>query len=134
MDLNFIWSTPSAGGPIVSIAEYGITFNAMTIELLRRPKQVMIGYEQDKNIVGIKPIYNEDENKTKAFTFIERERHGSVRIGNKDFVKYIGSKSGLDFSTSRKFIADWDGENEMIIVDLNKPLDSSSNDSSEENN
>jgi len=123
MEYKFIWSTPSAGAPIVSIASYGITFNNAVIEILKRPKKIMIGYDDDKKIIGVKPLYEEDQFNARSFDFIDRERNGYVRIGNKDFIKYLSNRTGIDFTKSVRYFGDWDEKEEILIVDLNSPLE-----------
>lgn len=123
MEYNFIWSTPSAGAPIVSIASYGITFNNAVIEILKRPDRIMIGYDDDNKIIGIKPLYEDDELNSRSFTFMERERNGYVRIGNKDFIKYLSNKTRVDYSKAVRYFGDWDEKEEILIVNLNNPLD-----------
>jgi len=123
MGYDFIWSSPSSGAPIVSIATYGITFNSAAIQLIGNPKKIMMGYDVNKKIIGIKPINDETKKNPHAFTFAERERKGMIRIGNKDFVKYVSRKADIDISTSNRYAADWDSKGELMIVDLTKPLD-----------
>ena len=52
-DYNFIWLPPSAGAPIVSIASYGISFNSAVIEMLGRPTHVMIGFDEQNQLIGV---------------------------------------------------------------------------------
>ncbi|HYF82399.1 MAG TPA: hypothetical protein VEB00_05150 [Clostridia bacterium] len=130
MKYSFLWSTPNARAPIITIAPYGITFNSATVELLGKPKRLMIGYDEKSKVVGMKPI-NDDAN-SKSFEFIKKERNGYVRIGNKDFIKYLINKKEIDFKirNTYKYIADWDSDDELLIIDLTNPMDDfdSSND------
>ena len=124
MTYSFVWSTPSSRAPIVSVASYGITFNSSVIELMKRPEGVMIGFDENNKVVGIKPLCDNEEAISKGFLFASKERKGYVRIGNKDFIKYVSKKTGKDFSTAVRYIGDWDENEQILIVDLNKPLDS----------
>lgn len=119
---NFMWSSPSAGAPIVSIALYGITFNSAVLDILKRPEMIMIGYDEREKVIGVKPITKQEDD-GKGFVFAERERRGNVRIGNKDFLRYIATSAELNLEKSEKFIASWDEQENILIVDLNTPLD-----------
>ena len=52
----------------------------------------MIGYDDNK-VVGLR-LYRSVKRKTKMFSFIERERNGYIRIGSRDFVKYLATVQG----------------------------------------
>lgn len=114
---DFLWTAPSAGAPIVSIASYGISFNSMVIELLKRPPKVLLGFDEKNLVIGVRPI-QEEADEPRAYKFAERERAGTVRIGNKDFLKYISSISKIDFRKSKRYLASWDEENQVLIIDL----------------
>lgn len=119
---DIIWSSQSSGAPIVTIATYGITFNSSTIELMDTPKKIKMGYSPKFNKVLIKPTNQED---SKSFEFASREKkRGYIRIGNKDFVKYIANQSNLPLiENSIRFPAEWDSKNNILVVDLNNPID-----------
>lgn len=124
MKFNFLWTTPSAGAPIVSIASYGISFNSMVIEILGRPARVLLGFDEKELAIGVKPI-NEGGEDPRTYKFADRERQGTVRIGNRDFLRYVSSKTGIDLKKTTKFLANWDDEDQILIVDLKTPLESS---------
>lgn len=129
MKYNFMWSAPSAGAPIVSIATYGITFNSTTIEILKNPERIKMGFDDKQKVIGIMPTT--DENDLRSFEFKKKEKNNYARIGNKDFVKYISNKTGLDFKAAKKFIPEWDEDDQILIVRLSEPLDDT-NDISDE--
>lgn len=119
---DIIWSSQSSGAPIVTIATYGITFNSSTIELMNTPERIKMGYSPKSNKVLIKPS---NKNDSKSFKFAAREKkRGYIRIGNKDFVKYIANQSNLPLiENSIRFPAEWDSQNNILVVDLNNPID-----------
>jgi|Wag4MinimDraft_17_1082658.scaffolds.fasta_scaffold00368_1 hypothetical protein len=119
---DVIWSSQSSGAPIVTIATYGITFNSSTIDLMNKPKRIKMGYSPNSNKVLVKPTNEQDG---KSFEFAAREKkRGYIRIGNKDFVKYIANQSNLPLiKDSIRFPAEWDSQNQLLIVDLNNPID-----------
>lgn len=127
MEYNFVWTNPSAGAPIVSIASYGITFNSATIEMLKKPRNILIGFDTNAKVIGVKPI--DDETNPKAYDFAEKERKGYIRIGNRDLIKYISSQIGIDYSKSIRYLANWDENEQILIVDLMKPLNHDKNES-----
>jgi uncharacterized protein YdhG (YjbR/CyaY superfamily) len=116
-DYNFIWLPPSAGAPIVSIASYGISFNSAVIEMLGRPTHVLIGFDEQNQLIGVKPV-PEGAEEPRSYKFAERERQGTIRIGNKDFLKYISSKSAIDLRKTSRYLATWDNENQVLVIDL----------------
>lgn len=122
MSFNFMWITPSGGPPIVSMATYGITFNNSVIELMKRPDEIKIGFDEEKKVIGVKPVY-EPNNDSPGFPFAKRERQGTVRIGQKDFIKYITNRTSIDFSTSKKYFGNWDENEQLLTIDLTKPID-----------
>lgn len=74
-------------------------------------------------VVGFKAIYTSEEENEKCFPFTERERNGYVRIGIKDFVKYISNRTGLDFKNSTRYIGVWDEEQKLLTINLKEPMD-----------
>ena len=124
---NFIWATATGSAPIVTFAPYGITFNGMAIEMMKRPWGIMIGYDDNKKVVGIKPVYDEEsdakgKNSMKIYGFIEKERHGYVRIGNKDLIRYLSNRIGIDYSVPVKYALDWKENDQIAIIELDKPI------------
>jgi hypothetical protein len=127
MPYNFWWTAPSGGVPIISIANYGITFNSGAIEMLGRPQAVLIGYDEENRVLGIKPLQDSEAAHPKAFRFIERERQGYVRIGCKDFVKLLASRTERDFTMTTRYAARrLDESDNLFIVALDRPLDTES--------
>ncbi|MFZ5353972.1 MAG: hypothetical protein ACOZCL_14800 [Bacillota bacterium] len=133
MKFNFQFFGPSSGAPIVSIASYGITFNSSAIEMLKKPKRILIGFDVSKKVLGFIPVEkDEDDPAGRSYAFAERERNGVIRISNKDFLMYVSNKTGVDFSKSVKYAADWLEEERTMVIELNSPLDSGSDTEMEE--
>lgn len=118
MEFDFVWSTPSAKSPQVSVANYGINFNSFVVEIMGRPKRIIIGFDEKQNVIGVKPANDTDENR--GFEFAEKERKGYVRINNKDFIKYISQKTGIDFTKSQQIIPEWIKDEQLLIIDISK--------------
>lgn len=123
---NLILSNPKYGAPIVKISDYGIVFNGATIELLGEPAGIIMAYDIENNNLLIKPVSEYDNNKKNVYKFSERRKDEghSIRIGNKRFIKYISSKIGKDLTKStNKFPANWVDEHNILLVDLDIPMD-----------
>ena len=121
MEYNFMWSAPSSSAPVVTIARYGITFNSTTIEMMGRPKNILMGVDVKKRVVGFQAVEDADSN-TKSYSFAEREsKAGYIRIGNKDFVDYISTIAGFDTRKTYKFFGRWDSERQLLTIDLSRP-------------
>lgn len=58
----------------------------------------------------------EDET-SPSYEFARRIKNDWIRVGAKDFMKYLAKASGIDFlSKSKQFVAEFDLETETLIV------------------
>ncbi|PRX20130.1 hypothetical protein BX659_1369 [Orenia metallireducens] len=120
--MQFQWYDPDTGAPVISIANYGINFSSGAIDVLGKPIYIKIGIDSENNILGIKPLQEEEDGVIK---FISRERQGNVRITSKDFIRFIKSKlldEDIIEDSAKKYIAKWDKDNEILIINLNDPI------------
>jgi len=115
MDFNFDFNYLRSGTPIVTLSSLGIAFNRGAIDMLGAPAQIIVGYDEKKHAIGVR---NRGDNTTAPhFDFASRIRHEWVRIGAKDFVRYIAKVSGIDFLTKAKqFIPEYDPETNTLII------------------
>lgn len=128
-NLEFEWYNPDLGPPIISIAEYGLTFNKSAINKLGNPEAIKIGFDKKNLVIAVKKAQKEEEN---SFEFAKRINRGYIRINNKGFVKLIRAYCDrYDFKQTVRFIGRIDEERDLFIIDLNKPADL---DKSEEEN
>lgn len=118
MNFDFDWNCVSAGAPYVTISDLGLAFNTPAISLLNNPEDVIIGFDEDQMAIGIKDA--KDTTNAKSYKFYGRIRSGWVRIGCKDFVKYLTAISGIEFSPAKKFIAKYDKEEKILYVIVDK--------------
>jgi hypothetical protein len=52
-----------------------------------------------------------------SYEFARRIKNDWIRVGAKDFMKYLAKASGIDFvSKSKQFIAEFDPETKTLIV------------------
>ena len=112
---NFDFSYLKNGSPIVTLSSFGIAFNKGAIEALGTPEQVIIGFDPEACAIGV-PARGENTT-SPSYGFARRIKNDWIRIGAKDFVKYLAKVSGIDFLTKAKqFIAEYDPETETLIV------------------
>jgi len=118
MDFNFDWNIVPAGAPYITISSSGLAFNYPSIKLLGNPEEVVVGFDERHMIIGVKDAKNMEN--AKAYKFASRVRSGWIRIGCKDFVKYLESISGVSFSPARKYSAKLDGATETLYIAVAK--------------
>lgn len=116
------WFDPQIGTPTVSIADYGLTFSRSAVEILSRPTYIALGFDKQNKRIVVKEVPEDHKGK---IPFIEKERNGYVRINNKDFVRFIMRYLPTISFTSKaiRYLSYYDQEKELLIVDLQRPLD-----------
>lgn len=114
MNFNFDWNYVSAGAPYVTVSELGLAFNSPAISLLGNPEDVVVGFDENQMVIGVKDAKN--MNDAKSYKFVSRVRAGWVRIGCKDFVKYLSVISGIKFSPAKKFVARYDKDEQILYI------------------
>ena len=114
MAFHFDWSCVAAGAPYITISETGIGVNTPGISLLGEPDEVIVGFDEESMAIGIKK-YNGEKN-AKSFKFCSRIKNGWVRIGCRDFVRYLSSLSGIDFSPAIRYVAHYDNDEEVLYI------------------
>ena len=117
MSFNFNWSLVSGGAPYITISALGVSFNNAAVIKLGNPEKVILGFDEANLVLGIKPYAGEP---SKPYEFAGRVRNGWIRIGCRDFVKYLERLANMDFSTAKKFIAEMDAESGILIVDIKR--------------
>ena len=116
MKYNFNWSSVSGGAPFVTFSSLGIAFNSVSISKLGSPEKVMVGFDEDNLVLGVR-AYDGNE-QTKSYEFSGRIKNGWIRIGCKEFIRYLQKLSGIDFSQAKKYVATFDGATETLVVEL----------------
>lgn len=115
MAYNFDFSYLKNGSPIVTLSSFGIAFNKGAIESLGAPTQVIIGYDSEQQAIGVRA--RGDDTTSPCYDFAPRVKNDWIRIGAKDFIKYLSKVSGIDFLTKAKqFIAEYDSETQTLVV------------------
>nr|WP_004603085.1 hypothetical protein [[Eubacterium] cellulosolvens] len=118
MRFDFDWTYVSAGAPYVTISELGLAFNSPSSSLLGNPEEVVIGFDEKQMAIGVKNAESMED--VKPYKFFSRMRSGWVRIGCKDFVKYLSAISGISFSSSKRFVAKYDIEEQVLFIIVNE--------------
>jgi len=126
MNYNFNWSAVSGGAPYVTISSLGIAFNSTSIERLGNPEKIVVGFDDSQCVIGVKP-YDGDLS-IKPYEFSPRIRNGWIRIGCRDFVKYLQTLTGISFSTSKRYTAKYDAESGILIIHVQGVYENTIND------
>lgn len=128
MQFNFNWNYISAGAPYVTVSSLGLAFNSVAISLLDTPEYVMLGFDEKAMAIGIRKATEAEI--PQAYKFSSRIKNGWIRIGCKDFTRYLSEISSIDFKTAKKFIAKFDDANKIlyITVDANQLSKETEND------
>lgn len=116
---NFNFEFVNAGAPIVTLSSLGMAFNPLSRSLLGYPEAINIGFDEEKVTIGIQ--VHDPNTSIKFYEFEKKEKNGWVRIGCKDFSRYLANVSGIDFlEKAKQFIASYDKEKKMLIVIVDK--------------
>lgn len=94
---KFDFSFVKGGSPVVTLSSIGLAFNTGARSMLGYPEKVEIGYDEQQKAIAIRPYSGDD--KTPSYDFETRQQNGWVRIGAKDFMKYLSIQTGIDFIT-----------------------------------
>ena len=116
MGFNFNWSAVSGGAPYITLSSLGIAFNSVSIEKLGNPEKIMIGFDEGQRIIGVKAYKGEPG--IKPYEFADRVKNGWIRIGCRDFIKYLQALSGISFSSAKKYIAKFDAKESILLIDV----------------
>ncbi|MCR5719026.1 MAG: hypothetical protein K6F84_00535 [Lachnospiraceae bacterium] len=117
MGFDFDWNYVPAGAPYVTVSDLGLAFNSPAISMLNNPEEVVVGFDEKKLTIGIKDAKNMENVKT--YKFYSRINNGWIRIGCKDFVKYLSTISGIKFSPAKKYVARMDSEDQILYITIN---------------
>lgn len=116
MKFDFDWNYVAAGAPYITISELALAFNTPSISLLGNPEEVAVGFDDKTMTIGIKE-YDGNEN-VKPYKFYSRIKNGWVRIGCKDFVKYLSSLSRLQFNPAIRYVAKFDADERILYISV----------------
>ena len=114
-DFNFVKS----GAPIVTLSSLGIAFNRLSRTLLGYPEKVNVGFDENAFAIGVRA--HEEGTSLVSYDFESRVKNEWIRIGCKDFIKYLSTKTDIDFvSKAKQFIAEFDEETKTLVIIIDK--------------
>ena len=114
MPYNFNWNAVSGGAPYVTISTISTAFNSVSIEKLGNPEKVIVGFDEERCVLGVK-AYNGEPN-IKPYDFAKRVKNGWIRIGCRDFIKYLSSLTGIKFYPAKKYVARFDSAEKILTI------------------
>jgi hypothetical protein len=114
VSFQFNWNAVSGGAPYVTISTISIAFNSASIGKLRNPERVIIGFDEEQCAIGIK-AYSGEPN-IKPYDFASKAKNGWVRIGCRDFIKYLSTLTHVDFSPAKRYVARFDTQTEVLYI------------------
>lgn len=115
MSYNFDFSYLKNGSPIVTLSSFGIAFNKGAIESLGTPEQVIIGFDAQSCAIGVRA--RGENTDAPSYDFARRIKNDWVRIGAKDFMRYLSKASGIDFlEKAKQFLAEFDSTTKTLVV------------------
>lgn len=121
MSFNFNWNAVSGGAPYVTISTITIAFNSVSIDKLGNPEKVVVGFDEAQCVIGVK-AYSGESN-IKPYDFSKRVKNGWIRIGCRDFIKYLSALTGKEFHPAKKYVARYDTEEQVLFVLVNDELE-----------
>lgn len=116
MKYDFNWSSVSGGAPFVTFSSLGISFNSVSIAKLDSPEKIMVGFDENNLVIGVRAY--DGNTQIKPYEFSSRVKNGWIRIGCKEFIKYLQKLTGLDFSTAKRYTALFDATTKTLVVEL----------------
>ena len=126
---EFDWNCVKSGAPTITISPYGIVFNSTSISMLGEPEEILIGFDRKKLCIGIKPYEGEEGANPYAFARKNKNNNNWIRIGAKEFIRYISKLTGTDYEhVSKKYNANFDEEKRILYVELIKEQGNKSED------
>lgn len=120
--MDFEWYYPNSKLLQVSIFDSGITFYNETVEVMGSPKYIILGYNEDNKIIGVRACENAEDN---CIDFSIKKKNSYIRINDKKFIRFIESHLGETASfkgRQKKYPAKWDAENSTLYIFLEQPL------------
>lgn len=124
--MSFIWASKKPNDGVATLYESNITLNKAASSHFDHAYNVLLGLDTESKRVAVKPISKEEYDigaipteKSHKITV----RSSYARVCNKKFLKEVATLANLDLSdnNSFKFVASWDKENGLLIIDLNQP-------------
>lgn len=123
---NLDFNIDTKGVLKISVSNAGIAFSKESIERLGRPSRVNIGIDKKQSILGVRKAV--EDARIKSYPFVTSEkRENWLRINSKPLIAEIASVAKITpTSSGTDFIADFDEEEQLLIVELKTKTNSNS--------
>lgn len=119
MSYNFDFSYIKNGTPIVTLSSLGIAFNHASRKAISEPEKVLVGYDANAHVIGVKAASVGDDGA--VYDFASRVKNDWVRIGCKDFIKHLAIETGINFDKKAvQFMASYDADLKMLIIQVDE--------------
>lgn len=118
MPFDFNWNAVSGGAPYVTISTISIAFNSVSIDKLDNPEKVIVGFDEKQCAIGVKAYAGEPN--IKPYDFAKRVKNGWVRIGCRDFIKYLSALTSIEFYPAKKYVARYDAKERVLFILVNE--------------
>lgn len=118
-EYNFDWNYVISGSAYVTISSGSLAFNRLAVKKLNAPPKVLIGFDEERKAIGVKPVSNDYAGPEKVYPFAEKQgSDGWIRIGCRDFISTLAEMiSDLDFEKSQRFGVRLDGDTLVIKIE-----------------
>jgi len=113
---KFDWNFIKSGMPYVTISEISLAFNVLAVQKLGSPKKVILGFDEEKKTIGVKGADNEERLEiVPSYDFATKQGiDGWVRIGCKEFLRYLTISTGISFEKAIRFGVIM--ENDIMVI------------------
>lgn len=119
MGYSFDFSYLKNGTPIVTLSSLGIAFNKGAVDMLGSPDQINVGYDEKARVIGV--CARDMEKDVPHYDFATRVKNDWVRIGAKDFMRYLAKVSEIDFiAKAKQFVPEFDEDSKTLIIVVNE--------------
>jgi len=121
MTYNFNWNIIRAGRPKITLSKQSVMFNGAVISILGNPERIIIGYDCEKCIIGLKDYGGEQGVPTFSMKTKRRiSQSGWAKIGCQKFAATIERTTGIRLNHARTFRAEYDKKNKVVFAKIEK--------------
>lgn len=113
------WFSPNKAIPSITIAPYGISFNAGCLMYFEGVSSILLGCDTASKRLYVKLLKDGDNS---GFTVPQiDEKTKNVRISCREFIQFLQLKLKFDVSKPLKYYID-DISEDQFVVDLDNPI------------
>ncbi|NTU22467.1 hypothetical protein HPY28_19275 [Brevibacillus sp. HB1.2] len=115
------WFSPNKAIPSITIASYGISFNAGCLIYFENASSVLLGCDTSSKKLYVKFLKDGDSSGFSVPQIDEKTKN--VRISCREFIQFLQLKFKFDVSKSLKYYVDIVSE-DQFVVSLDDPITS----------